>query len=369
MGIARNRSQTIVRQSGGRWFNNNPGNVIGAGQIATDFANCSDVTGYGDCAPFTVHKKTTSGGIINRSGAGAFASSFSNYPCDWLRTSANGPHLSVSGVPSDVELATDAAARTNPSRPYVDLPVNILDVRPGLQNIRENGWRLIDLVRRAGGQWLNMQFAVRPLISDMSKLIDIQQQIDRRVAIIDRLIDGQGIRRTVSQGGYTASSTTNQTVQSAGINITRSFTVVTNVRCSTHIRWKPNNRVPLPSTPREIRALASRAAHGITIDFSTLWEIMPWSWLIDYVSNTSEYLIASRNLIPISLLGVHPMKHTTTRWQCDPTTITFGSFTGCTSERETKTRSTSFVAPVAHLNFLNGNQMGILAALAATRLR
>jgi hypothetical protein len=316
-----------------------------------------------------VNKKSTDGGVINRSGGGFFQSSFSNYPCDWLRTSANGYHLSVSGVPSDVELATNAAARTNPSRPYVDVPVNVLDCRPGLQAIRQNGWRLIDLVRRTGGQWLNMQFAVRPLVSDISKLVNLQEQIDRRVAVINTLVDGQGIRRTVSQGGYSAMSIVNQTVQSGGLVITRAFKVVTQVKCSTHIRWKPNAHVPLPRTPREIRALALRATQGMTIDFSTLWEILPWSWLADYFGNVGEYLVAQRNLIPAQVTGVHPMKHTKTTWQCDSTMGSNWTFTDCTSVRETKSRSTSFVAPVAHLNFLSGNQMGILAALAATRLR
>lgn len=368
---ARNRSTSHVVVSGGRYFNNNPSNVIGAGLIQTGFSSVDDIIGYGtgDCAPFSVDRKVCSGGVIERHNAGSFASTFDNYPCDWLRTLANAPHLSVSGVPSNVQMATEAAARTNPSRPYVDVPVNILDLRGGVQRIQHAGDDLIQVIRRSGGRYLNYKFMIRPLVGDIVKLVRAQDQINRRIQEINRLYDGHGIRRTVSNGTFSTSSTSSATVQSAGVTINRTFERSTRVVCRTHVRWKPASRCGIRPPPEVIQRWATRAVHGLTLDFSTLWEITPWSWLVDWFGDVGTYLKATRNIIPAQLTGVHPMKHTMTTWSCPGTVISNGTISGINVSRETKTRSTSFVAPSAFLSFLTGEQMSILAALAAARAR
>lgn len=379
--VARNRSMVQVRTSGARWANNNPGVQIGAGSFATETFACSDVTGVGDCAPFTVNSRQTTGGIINKYTNAAFASQFRNYLADWLRNTANGPHISVSGVPSNVEMSTLTAARTNPSRPYVDVPVNILDVRTRVDQIRLDVLafrkrfprpprkpRHGDVTSATGQAWLQYQFMIRPLVGDIVKLCKAQDQISRRITEINKLYDGQGIRRTIDIGVYSAQSTSNQTVQSAGTFISKSFAVNTRVGCRCHIRWKPATRCGLKPAPDVISAWAKKAVYGLTIDFSTLWEIAPWSWLIDWFGNVGTYLSANRNIIPAQVVGVYPMTHTKTTWECSGVNGTDPGMTPIRVLRETKSRSVSFVAPIAHLPFLNSGQMGILSALVAARV-
>jgi hypothetical protein len=365
---ARNRTMIFTRTSGPRWVNNNPGVLIGAGLIATEINDCSDQIDVNDCFPFYVEHRSSNGGIVNKKDSGAFSSQFRDYICDYVRQTANPVHLGVSGVPTTFELATNAAARTNPSRPVVDVPVNILDIRPGIQSIRSRGEQLIDSVRRTGGRWLNWSFMIRPLVSDIVKMININDQINRRVAEIDNLYDGNGIRRTVKQGTFSTSSKATATCQSAGVNITREFDRQTSIKCSTHCRWKPMTRCGLRPSPSVSRALAVQAVQGMTIDFSTLWEIMPWSWMLDWFGNVGEYLKSQRNIIPARLTGVHPMKHTYTRYESKAYVNGNVLMSPITLVRETKQRWTSSAAPVAHFGFLNGTQMGILSALAASRL-
>jgi hypothetical protein len=91
--------------------------------------------------------------------------------------------------------------------------------------------------------------------------------------------------------------------------------------------------------------------------------------MIDWMSNISEFLVASRNIIPANLDGVFPMRHTKTFWEC-PGFDYRPSWAACTPIqviKETKTRTTSFVAPYADLGFLNGSQIGILAAIMGSR--
>ena len=70
------------------------------------------------------------------------------------------------------------------------------------------------------------------------------------------------------------------------------------------VYWKADKPEGLPDTDDARMRLAMRAAFGGTIDGSTLWEIMPWSWLIDWNTNMSEFLASERNVI-----GASPVKN------------------------------------------------------------
>jgi len=147
-------------------------------------------------------------------------------------------------------------------------------------------------------------------------------------------------------------------------------------RISAHVRWIPNEDANHLS-PGEMSLLAQRAVlgytNGIGIDLSTLWEVIPWSWLIDWCSDVGSYLSAKRNIIPATLQGVYIMEETVTRWTTPRLAwwsatngiMDAGSFTRTQKKRYANVG----IAPTAHFPFLNGNQVGILASLSVTRRR
>jgi len=380
--VARTRSSPIQSVSGPRWFNNNyPGSITGAGSITTGSHTCGDQTGSGDCAPFSVHKHYSSGGIINKFSTGAFSSQFRDYLCDWLRNTANGGHLNVEGTPSDLSAANSAAARSNPSRPYVDVPVNILDIKARPKQImddildmrRRGFWRRPprpsprELARGGGSAWLQYNFMIAPIVGDIVKLARGADQVSRRVDEINRLHHGHGIRRTLPVFAGSAHQQISQTVQSVGTVISRTFDVETLLLKRVHCRWKPE-RPGLEPAPRQVREWANRSVYGLTVDLSTLWELTPWSWLADWFGDVGTYLKASRNIIPAVLTDCCPMTHLRTTWSCGGGQLSAEtSITPIRKVREQKSRIRTSLAPVAHLNFLNGHQMGILASIAATR--
>lgn len=380
--VARTRSQNPQRSKGQWGYANSSSPGPGSGPlVTTDYAGCNDQVGVaiGDCNPLVVTKRSTDGGIINKDfKPGTFEAWFQDYACDWLSDLGDADHLSVAGIPSDVEAATQAAARTNPSRPYVDVPVNILDMRPGLQRI---GGRMDYLVsertslarariRQTSDRWLTNQFLISPLVGDIIKLVNTQDQISRRILDINRLFTGKGFRKTVLIGTYEASQTNVlRYLQSQGILVYNYFDVRTYVELKVHTRWYPETMFQVAPLPDEIRALARRAVQGLTIDVSTMWEIMPWSWMVDWFSNISEFLVARRNIVPAVLSGVYPMRHTKTYWKCPGFDYrpAWASMTPITVIKESKTRSSSFVAPYADLGFLNGSQIGILASVMGAK--
>lgn len=363
----RNRSNVATRYKG--IFRRFGVNWVNGGQTFAAFNNCDDVIGSGDNAPFLMTRADFQGGVINKPDTGFFSASFFDYVADVLGNSAEFPHIGISGSPFDVEAATIGAAATNPSRPYVDIPVNILELGDIAHLFRVQGNGLFDTSLRANANAnLRYQYGILPLVGDLTKLLHFQAQVDRRVQEIERLATSRGLRRTIGVFSGSANDALSRTIQSDGILVTGVFDGVTTQDVRVHCRWLPTD-VPALRAPNAMRRLARRAVLGLTLDQSTLWEAMPWSWLIDWCTTTGAFFKASRNIVPAILSDVSVMRHTRTQY-------TWGGFidgdtriTPINIVRESKQRATSFVAPSAHIPFLNGTQMGILASLAITRSR
>lgn len=365
---ARYRSTIFPRVSGRTGFVWQGVDLSNGPSVNTDFSSCNDFRLQGDCSPFVVERLSTSGGVINKPGANYFDSWFHNYVADVLRNGSNFTHLSISS-PSDIEAATKGAARTNPSRAYVDMPVDLFDFRPKLESMRQRAIALRGRpIRRLGHTNLEYHFTVAPLVGDLVKLWYAQEQISRRVQEIQRLYNGTGLRRTVDIGLYSARSVVNLYAQSSGALIYVPFDVNTLQGLRVHCRWRPTTLPGLRPAPDQMRMWAVRSVLGLTVDSSTLWELVPWSWLLDWFGNVGEYFSSQRNIVPAILTDVNPMRHTKTTWTCGPVQWSNGlTMTSIAVLRETKSRVLSSVLPTAHIGFLSGKQIGLLASLLATR--
>lgn len=365
---ARERTSNSSRFKG---FTGRFGVTDGGGTRLSGSHSCSDIVGAGDNAPFHAHHVTIDGGIINKAYTGFFSSWFTDYIADICDVPDNFDHLGIVDDISNVQAATSAAAMTNPSRPYVDVPADILQLHELADLIRTRGNALLDgsndITQRVGNENLRIQFGAMPVISDALKLLNFHEQVNRRVDEIGRLRSQHGLRRTVSIGSYGNSSRVNKFIQTYNTFIREDFDVSTSLSIKAHCRWLPGSGSEVLSSPIEVRALANRAVTGGTVDLSTLWQIMPWSWLLDWCGNVGEYFAAHRNIIPATLTDVAVMRHTRTTWEWPGVTTSDMNCTGIRVTREDKTRATSFVAPVAHLPFLSANQLGIVASLAVTR--
>lgn len=333
---------------------------------------CADHTGSGDCAPFNVEHWDFTGGRINRPVAGYYAWKFDNYLADVLETPSNFPHHNIATPYTNTQFATMAAARTNPSRPYVDLPVSVLELGDITKLVRDSGRSLI---RRLAGAHIKTQFGILPLASDVAKLTQLSANVDKRVQELERLRTQKGLRRTVALWNGSQSGNYSKSCQSAGYTINRSFSASTVKVVRGHTRWKPSTDMSRYGSPDAMRALAQRAVLGLGSDLGTTlsqaWELIPWSWLIDWGGNLGTFLKANRNIVPATLNGVHIMTHTRTAYQCSSfANASDGiTMTGITFNRDNKERQPSFVSPTAHFPFLDGNQVGILASLSVLRGR
>lgn len=128
--------------------------------------------------------------------------------------------------------------------------------------IERHNWRAN--ARNAGGRWLEVSFGWLPLIEDIRGLIDVSNGLITKP--LDIAVKGASIERlsniNASKNGYS------HTVQHNGY---------CGYRCSVVAR------------ARSDFFLAAKAVN-LHSPASTLWEIAPWSFLIDYVTPIGDWL-------------------------------------------------------------------------------
>lgn len=339
----------------------------------TDQENsCGDVVGPGDNAPFSVKKMNINGGVIEKPYTGFFSSYFTNFTCEFLQyLSYNFEHLALDTL-GTVEAATRGAARTNPSRPSVDLPTELLQIHQLPDILRQAGRNEFG---RVGNANVAYQFGVRPIINDIIGLGGMQKQIADRTAEIARAHRQGGIKRTVVVDASSAQERRSTFLQTSGVFLVKDVDWWTGQTVKVHSRWVPDGSYDFSHMSQNDRQYALmrhafRALTGGTIDGATAWELIPWSWLVDYFGNVGEFFRAQRNIVGLVLNDVAVMRHTVTKVECPSHDDPYNGYTmsSFNARLETKTRVTSFVAPILSSHpFLNAGQVGILASLAATR--
>jgi len=292
----------------------------------------------------------------------------------WVPTAFRNPtqytgHATVSGRPSNSALATELLAKTNPSRANVDIPVFIAELKDLPDLVRKSGGSLI---RQCADANLRYQFGLRPLIGDLTSMLNWSQLVDNRVKELEALHSGGLRRKRTLFSGVGLSSNSFIPAESGFASCNYRSNTITRERDWGFVRWYPDELIPLPKGNEKIRSQARRAVFGLTIDAVTAWELIPFSWLIDWYSSVGDYLQSKRNIV-----GAHPgpvliMQERNSTLQFTRTAYdTSGGKTGKfapeviykTNLEKTRWRIAS-PSITAKLPFLSGRQLSILGSLA-----
>jgi hypothetical protein len=225
------------------------------------------------------------------------------------------PYVSGEPIPATVYYAKDVnkvLADTNPSRAIVDLPVSIAELRdiPHLLKGAKKIFRGAGTPSEIGATaFLSWEFGIKPMLKDLKGVLDFQGQVDRRVQELSRMYKRGGSRHRSDNGsgtvhtyrpivGYFAGSF----VQSDEWSVSKAWTVV---------NWKPDSDLQDSIPPlEEIHRRAFRAVFGLNVSVSTVWEALPWSWLIDWFSSVGDYFQANRNSVGFIPGTCYQMVHT-----------------------------------------------------------
>lgn len=345
-----------------------------------NYETMEDTVSEGDNMPFTLTRAHHSGGLIsgteksNLSGYVWNGYPFTDFSNPWYRS-----HAPVNSTEADGWYATQTLARTNPNRSSMDAVVSAIElreipplIRDELDEAKRNLYKFIPrgafkALKRTAKLNLIIQFGILPLIGDLKTLYNFQPLVDQRVNELERL-RSRGLRRTVTLDELEGTAERlNTTVQSQGTSIRADLHKRTKVTVRGHVRWRATTNFTLCDNDKRREAL--NIVLGNTFDPSAIYELTPWSWLIDYFTNLGTFVKANRNTIPVVHDTPRIMTHRLTTTNCSRITCS-DSRISCTppnSVYESKVRRVVSASVTARTNFLSGSQWSILASLSVLK--
>jgi len=312
------------------------------------------------------HYEQEGGRLNGHSPSATFSNFYGTVYDNW----SNFPHHSIPDVPTDPQVALNAASRSNPSKPVVDVPSEIGQSADLIGLLRLKGRNII---KHAGNLYLAKEFALDPifrLVKQSHKFVD---QYHRRMKVLQRLQGKGKYRKTTKHGTYSRSGTYSKVIQSQGVFIQKDFFANTTVDVRATTTWFPNGNFSSLDA-KSLRLLNHRILSGMKnggispIDLHLIWELIPWTWLIDWFTGMGDFISLMGNTVNFSCGGVSVIRETKTTYENGGGTVAGVRYDPVTIRRRNYLRRPTVVAPYAQLPILNGEQLGILAALKAVRL-
>lgn len=273
----------------------------------------------------------------------------------------------------------EAIADSHPGEATVSIPNFIFELKdlPGMykdyaktvKKIRKLGKKYRPSVKDAAKQHLAYNFGWAPLFSDLKSIFDVSEGVSRQAA---RLVKAQN-EGFVSTRGYRGSTQSKVTKEkypfSSGPNFASGYaTAIADIESTawTSSRWKISKMPPVYGLLTGGNRNLILDQLGLDASFDTVWNAVPWSWLVDWTTDASSVIkihsnkggfrfdsaVAmekSRRVISLVPYGSHA-----SHWK-NKAIIVFS-----------ETKSRRIVNPTiqeATINIFNGHQLSILASL------
>lgn len=210
---------------------------------------------------------------------------------------------------------TRALAVLNPNRPVVDVPLFIFELREFPSMVRElgeflrKGWRDPRHLspKDAAKQHLAYGFGWAPLVSDILKLLDIAEQVERRKQLLLKAERLGGVRRKVKLGSTTFD---------AGTLLASSWIAACH---AAEANWQFDGKEEGWATARlrlltqlsgvSLESEAFRSVLGFNLPMYTIWNMLPWTWLLDYFSNLGDFMSSTGGHLAYKLDNINLMVH------------------------------------------------------------
>lgn len=273
-----------------------------------------------------------------------------------------------SGIPTMTTLGIKAIANMNPNTPDVDLPLFLFELKDLPRLIKYVGDSIV-LRRPIGGVSggvVGLNLGLAPLISDVRKLMDLASLIEKRQNYLRQLASGARIRRKLGKGTGTEEYT---------VDVLPSITGIT-LGLHTKRPWNAwyTAQISADFTIPQLENLhgeAVKATLGLQgVSMSTVWNMLPWTWLIDYFFSFGSFLEACRGQIPFKFKNVCVMRKIDAVRTLEQVSNLYGlDFQPGRQLITAKQREVYQTTPIFGLKMkvLTGTQIETLGALAMTR--
>lgn len=301
--------------------------------------DCEDILyAFETVNPFSMYTREEHYPVLNgyRLSGSTVIRSFTDFPVGYKPGAADPRSVYPALLPTEIsDLAWSTLAATNPNRPHVEVPSFVGELKDFFQLIRGRGERLI---KQAAQGYIAWRWVLRPLWSDLQKMLRFQAAVNRHAEMLHNLQNGKVMRKRAQiRNRSTVSSPSNVTIHSTGATFSGKTRLESSEQVWGTANWKLASTTRLPrlmklktrewleehqqrgwlENERFLNALASGTAemskNGILSHdaLATAWELCPWSWLIDWCTNYGDIIAATRNAIPVTYSNVAVMRKTT----------------------------------------------------------
>lgn len=273
---------------------------------------------------------------------------------------------------------TKALANLNPNKPVVDLPVAIAELKDLPKMIKNIGDLLRlgrsgmakDVVKTMAEGHLNWQFGWAPLINDLSDLLGITDAVNDRLDYLKKLNEGTIVQRRLGSLSHPSTADRILWTNDGHGKLFYEFYQTTHWKTEGWYTARVKLNTPLPPTDRKQRDLARNAVLGLNVSPSTAWNLVPWTWLVDWFTNTGDLVSLTQNAIPYKVSNLNVMARTEGRSTVVPTWTAPG-LTGNQGKGYYIVKRRDVTANpkpwITFKPFIDGRQAGILGSLAVVK--
>lgn len=190
-------------------------------------------------------------------------------------------------------LGSTAIARSLPDVPEFSLFRFVGELREGLPKVPLAVLARERKLRNVGGEYLNVQFGIMPLISDLQKFLEAVVHPELRAAVKRQLYEEHRVRKTIDKGTTTTTRalTSSETpslslLNASGIKGTLTTTSSYEIWSSCSFAYHQVNM--LDRLLDDINVMTGQL--GVIPTAIDLWNLMPWSWLVDWFTNFNHVI-------------------------------------------------------------------------------
>jgi hypothetical protein len=272
----------------------------------TDVRWCEDVVGSYETANYfyTDQYSFVSPGFLDGRVTAFPVLSFEGWPYGNQNQGGFGiPHADASTTPPTYsDVVTRVAANTNPSKPAVSVPVFLAQLKDLPRSLQRAGLlkKKQAASKREGDSSVDFNFGWDLLYKDLQKIFDFTAQVDQRVKQLTAAYGVKGSRgRGVAWSDYSRRDWGSLALWTVDVSVYANPRVTdTNRRIWGSVHWTADH-IDAPSAT-EILQRSRLIVHGWRLAPADVWELIPWSWFVDYFINVGDYLEATGNN-----LGIH----------------------------------------------------------------
>ncbi len=301
------RTRTTVKTSLHGYVKDKNGNVVGTSWYDDENTNCYDfwkkehrksppqLKGLLPATDFQLSKYTGSP-IHATNNTGVIR--LDNFAAQYNGVVVDGGHIfkargSFARIIENNELAVKLLERTNPFRTEFSVPVFIKELVEIALMFRLAASSFAGYV---GGQYLNYRFGWVAFVDDIKTLSTITEELEHRIRELVSLQKHGGLRRKISLDATALSGSISNfpTNSTWGFQCRVQMNWSKEIHFTGSVRWVPTRDFSEDLRKLSVVNLAFRKVFDLeTIDPETVWQMIPFSWLVDYFADIGGYLAAT----------------------------------------------------------------------------